>query len=292
MSFFSSIKTTLINAGAKKLFLSILFIIAIIFNLTQTFDTTSKEHIDKAFNRALIAFGISKTLNGVISVAQGTEVAIQPAGIGVNLTPGQILDPVNDLVERFSWVMLASTTSLGIQKIFLSMSNWPAFSYTLVTVLVAALMFVFVKQRNLFQLRIFVLRIALFLVVLRFAVPFSGLANEAVYLTFLEKEYTSSTQELESTADKISQINNDEKLTQPDIKKKSVWESAKEFYNSTSEMLDISKKIESYKLAAAETTNNVINLIVVFVFQTVIIPLIFIFIVYYLFKYISRLDFK
>jgi hypothetical protein len=292
MPFFASIKKTLIKAGSKKLFLSLLFIVAIIFNLSQTLDTSSKEHIDKAFNRALIAFGIAKTLNGVISVAQGTEVAIQPAGIGVNLTPGQILDPVNDLIERFSWIMLASTTSLGIQKVFLSMSNWPAFSYSLLGILLFALVFVFIKNRRFFHLRIFVLRIALLLVILRFAVPVTGLANQAVYHVFLEKEYVTSTRELESTAEKIGQLNEGEQFTQPNVKKKSVWESAKEFYNSTSEMLDISRKVERYKQAAAETTNNVVNLIVVFIFQTVIIPLLFIFIIYSLFKYIIRLDFK
>jgi uncharacterized membrane protein YhdT len=292
MPFYTSLKNTLVKAGSKKLSLSLFLIAAIIFNLTQTLDTTSKEHIDKAFNRALIAFGIAKTLNGVISVAQGTEIAVQPAGIGVNLTPGQILDPVNDLIERFSWIMLASTTSLGVQKVFLTMSNWPAFSYTLLIILFTALIFVFVKKRDYFHLRIFILRIALMLIVLRFAVPLTGLANEAVYHAFLEEEYVTSTRELESAAEQIGQLNQDEQFTQPDIKKKSVWESAKEFYNSTSEMLDINRRVEQYKQAAAETTNNIVNLIVVFIFQTVIIPLVFIFIIYALFKYIIRLEFK
>ena len=172
------------------------------------------------------------------------------------------------------------------------MSNWPAFTYTLIIFLLTALVFLFVKKRNYFHLRIFILRTALMLVILRFAVPVTGLANEAVYLVFLEKEYVTSTRELESTAEKIGQLNENEQFTQPNVKKKSVWESAKEFYNSTSEMLDISRKVERYKQAAAETTNNIVNLIVVFIFQTVIIPLLFIFIIYALFKYIIRLEFK
>ena len=94
-----SLKKTIVDAGVLKISLSIIFIIAIVFSLNKALDTSSKQYVDKAFNRALISFGIAKTLNGVISIAQGTEIAIQPAGI--NLTPGQILDPVNDLVERF-----------------------------------------------------------------------------------------------------------------------------------------------------------------------------------------------
>ena len=68
-----SIQPKIKKTNLDKVFLGILFILAIIFSQTQTFDTSSKVHIDKAFNRALITFGVSKALNGVISVAQGTE---------------------------------------------------------------------------------------------------------------------------------------------------------------------------------------------------------------------------
>lgn len=289
MSLFS-LRKAVNEAGVVKLLLAFLFVVSIIFNLNQALDISSKQYIDKAFNRALITFGIAKTLNGVISVAQGTEVAIQPAGIGINLTPGQILDPVNDLVERFSWVMLASTTSLGIQKVFLTMSVWPAFNYTLISFILLGLIFLFVKTKKYAQIRILILRLSLLLIIIRFTVPITGLANESIYHVFLENEYIESTQVLETTALQIDQINEDVQSQQPDIKKKSVWESAKAFYSSTTEMLDMSKKIDKYKQAATKTTQHIVNLIVVFLFQTLIIPLGFIFIIYALFKYIIKLN--
>ena len=290
MSLLIALKRKIIEAGGMKLSLSLLFIVAIVLNLTQTLDLSSKQYIDKSFNRALITFGIAKTLNGVISVAQGTEIAIQPAGIGVNLTPGQILDPVNDLVERFSWVMLASTTSLGIQKVFLTMSVWPAFGYFLDVTLILGLILLFTKTKN--HLRVLFLRISLLVIALRFIVPVTGLINESVYYVFLENEYETSTKQLEFTTEEIGQLNNEESFNQPNIKKKSVWESAKEFYKSTSEMLDVNIKIEKYKKAATESTQHIVNLIVVFLFQTLLIPLGFLLLLYNLFKYIVKIDFK
>ena len=68
----------------------------------------------------MIAFGLARALNGAISVIQGTELELHPAGVGVSFAPGQLIDPINDLVERFSWLMLASSTSLGVQKILMS----------------------------------------------------------------------------------------------------------------------------------------------------------------------------
>jgi len=90
----------------------------------STLDNTGEGYLDGAFKRALLGFAVARGLNGVISVAQGTEFSLTPAGLGVNLTPGEILDPINDLVERFSWIMLLSSSALGVQQVLLSMSAW------------------------------------------------------------------------------------------------------------------------------------------------------------------------
>ena len=109
--------------------------------------------VESAFKRALITWAIARGLNGVISVAQGTEVAIQPAGVGVNFAPGEILDPVNDLVERFSWIMMLATSSLGVQQILLAMSGWQGLLLALTIAAGVALVVPwFVKNPQLIQI--------------------------------------------------------------------------------------------------------------------------------------------
>ena len=46
------------------------------------------------------------------------------AGVGVIFTLGQILDPINDLIERFSSVMLVAASSLGLQILLLNITSW------------------------------------------------------------------------------------------------------------------------------------------------------------------------
>ena len=76
--------------------------------------------------RALASFAVAKTLNAAISAAQGTEVAVQPVGVGITLTVGQVLDPLNDLVEQFASLMLAAAIAFGVQKVLLAISaHWP-----------------------------------------------------------------------------------------------------------------------------------------------------------------------
>ena len=80
-------------------------------------DRSALGQTDVTFTRALATYAIARGLNGVISVAQGTEIAVQPVGVGMTITIGEILDPLNDLVERFSWLALVASASLGTQAL-------------------------------------------------------------------------------------------------------------------------------------------------------------------------------
>jgi len=76
--------------------------------------------VDAGLKRALISFASARALNAVISVIQGTEFSIQPIGVGVTLTSGQVLDPVNDLIEQFSTLMVVASVAFGVQKVLLA----------------------------------------------------------------------------------------------------------------------------------------------------------------------------
>ena len=270
--------------NTKKLLLSFLFLSLAITAIGGWLDTKGTEYTEATFKRALVAFGIAKGLNGVISVAQGTEVALQPAGIGVNFTPGQILDPVNDVIEQFSWIMLASTASVGVQKILLAISQWPWFSYSVVVMLLLAVASYWYKPLSDSSWRPLLFKTMLVLVFLRFSVPLIAISSELTYVQFLSEQYASSTQELERTTDKITEINKSDKPAAVPGKDLTVVEKIKEMYGSAAAAIDIDARIERYKLAAAEATEHVINLIVVFIFQTILFPILFLFVIYRLLK--------
>jgi hypothetical protein len=86
-------------------------------------DLPAMQQVDAGLKRALVSFATARALNAVISVAQGTQASVQPLGVGVTLSPGQILDPVNDLVEKFSDLMLVASVVFGIQKVLISIGG-------------------------------------------------------------------------------------------------------------------------------------------------------------------------
>lgn len=75
--------------------LAVAMLIIIVCSWLAPLDSAANKQVDAGLKRALLSFATARALNAVISVAQGTEVAVEPAGVGVVFTPGQILDPIN-----------------------------------------------------------------------------------------------------------------------------------------------------------------------------------------------------
>ncbi len=239
-------------------------------------DSVGSEYVDGAFKRALVSFALARGLNGVISVAQGTEIAIQPAGVGVNFAPGEILDPVNDLVERFSWIMLLASSSLGVQKILLSMSAWQGL---LLAVMVVAVLLIGVHlflKRDQWQGRIHSVlgRLFILLLILRFMMPGIAIANHWVYTTFLKEDYIAASSELEIAKNEIGAIN-EEVVAEREVEPGGLMDKAKDFYEKVRSGVDIDERLEQYGKAAERISENSIRLIVVFLMQTLVFPLIF-----------------
>ena len=112
------------NGILTKILITAVLAVLLFFSFSKYLDKKSFEQHETIMNRALITFGLVKTLNAAISSAQATQVNVSPAGLGVTLGVGEVLDPLNDFIERFSWVMLFSATSLGIQRIIMEIGGW------------------------------------------------------------------------------------------------------------------------------------------------------------------------
>lgn len=263
-------------AISKKAALTLLVVAVVALALFKPMDQLGGEYIDSAFKRALLGFAIARGLNGVISVAQGTEIAVQPAGVGVNFTPGQILDPINDLVERFSWIMLLASSSLGVQKTLLNISGWIGLG---ILVALAAGFFLLTQWTRVIAseaVKRFATQLFMLLLVLRFMMPLVALGNEWFYQQFLAEQYQQSSEQLENVRNKIGEIN-DEVMQDSDVDKSNsaLVDRARQLYRSAVKKVDFERRLEDYKAAAADLSENAVNLIVVFLMQTVVLPLLF-----------------
>ena len=266
-----------IKSNYPKLIITVFLLLLALFSVTNLFDDYGEKYTNEGFKRSLSAFAIAKGLNGVISVVQGTEVAVEPAGIGLILTPGQILDPANDLIERFSWVMLICTTSLGIQSVLLKMFSSFYFSILVASSLVLMVLFVWNDKNASITMKNILYRFVTFLIILRFFIPVMAISSEAVYKSFLEPKYSKSKLKLEQSNDMISILSEENKETHNEAKKDVPWyEALSDNFNAAIDSFDVDKRVEQLKAEADNLTGHLINLIVVFTMQNIFLPLIFI----------------
>lgn len=265
----------------KKLNLSIYLLGLLLASLlagSKALDHFGEEYTDAALKRALISFAVSRTLNGLISVAQETEIAMQPAGVGLNISPGEILDPVNDLIERFSLVMLVAAAAIGVQKLLLSMSAWDIFNYLVIGYWILYGALLIIKRNNPKGLHPLWHKTVIFLILVRFATPAMALTNEGLYQLFLETNYQEASSELEGVSRTIeSNTPEQEAVSQSE---RSAYEGAKEWLSNAVSQLDIKKQIQAYQAAAERASQNVIELITVFVVQTILFPIFFLWLIY------------
>lgn len=256
----------------NKIFIVVFSAITIVVAFTYILDIKGKELVDDSFSQAAIVFGSAKALNAVISLAQGTELNLPFFTLAI----GEVLDPINDLIEQFSLVMLASMTSLGIQKILMNFVTSGFYNIVLaccVFILNIWLFFRFTKDE---KSRVLFFKITVILIFLRFAVPSMSFVNDLAYNSIVKPEYNIEklNENIIGVKEEVSRVMNQT------IKEKEDQSIISKF----TEKFDTSyytKKVDEYRNAVDNSSEYIIALIIAFVFQTIFLPLVFLFVLYH-----------
>lgn len=305
-------------SAGKKYSIVIILLCLLGLSIAGPLDRLSDDYTDQALSNAAVTFAVARVMNGVISVIQGTRVSATPAGVGVNLAVGEILDPLNDLLEQFSWIMLAATISLGIQKILLAIG--PSVGFNLVLGLSVFYLAVSLWSKHRWLLPQVGLKLVLLVVVLRFGIAAVVMANQLVFYAFMQDDYQTSAHILEQTSADIERLNPsmssdavsvsgkassenagiypDHPSTLDSAKRKAnnaeeeTWFSAiKRFYSDTVDVMNPADRIEEIKQSSAAMIAHIFKLSAIFVLQTIFIPLVFLWLVYRLCAWLIKLDF-
>jgi len=224
-------------------------------------DASASGHAEAGLKRALATFAAARVLNAAISVVKGTELAATPAGIGVTLTPGQVLDPIDDLIEQFSALMLAASVAFGIEIALIRIGGHWAVSLALSALAAAWTWRTWRGSPRLPWLD----RLLVGALLVRFAVPLVVLGSEVGFHAFLQKDYAAGQAAIETSASQI-----DARVAPPPSAEKSLADRLKSWLDRGP---DVTGRIAELKAAAASAVDHVVRLIVVFILQTLVIPL-------------------
>jgi len=252
-------------------------------------DSAGSEYVDAAFNRALVAFALARTTNAIISVVQDSEIDIAPAGIGVTIAIGEALDPINDMIERFSWVMLVSLVSLGIQKLLIDISPWIGIKLFLLPALLLLTAGLWSERGWAGRCRFYGVRLLFLALLVRFCIPLVALANDQVYNLFLDKHYAAAVTGIETGNVALSNMDplSDERGGQ---ETEGFWQEMRRKVEQASEAVDLQHRISRMKSRLSGMIENLLKMIAVFVLNTVLLPIGFLWLLARLFQVLTASD--
>lgn len=259
------------SAPGRRPFAALLLVAALaLASWFKPLDAVAGRQLDAGMTAAFASFATARALNAAISLLQSGQVGAQ-AGVGMSVRPGELLDPVNDLVERFSNFMLAATVAFGVQKVLLSVGAHWVMPLLLSLVAVAwALLHLRGRPRPRWLGQAFVL-----LLMVRFAVPVATVGTDLLFQAFLAPKYEASQQSLDRIQGQAASV--DAASGSPDAADKGLVATIRGWL---AQGVDLREKAEELARAAGRMAEHVTNLMVVFLLQTLVFPLALLWLLY------------
>ena len=225
-------------------------------------ESVAIQQVDAGLQRALISFATARTLNGVISMIQGTALSFTPLGVGTTFTPGQIIRPINEVVAQFAELMLAASIAFGVMKVLISIGSFWVVSL-LITVF--ALSWGWFRWRGQ-QAPIWIERILFVLLFVRFAMPLVTVGSDAVFQGFMQDDYAKSQKAIEGNRGEMVKL-------APTIDESKKGKSLPEQIHDWWKKVNPDEWLKHFNQVANQAIEHLIKLMVVFLMQTLVIPL-------------------
>ena len=231
-------------------------------------DTRAQQYFTDTTAEAAIAYATVRGVNGVVSVLKESQIEFSPAGVGVNIAAGQILDPIDDMTERLSSVLVTALVSLGIQKVFMEIGEIvPLKAAALFFLLLIPLLWIPLAGGAAFSL---VTRICCILMVFRLFLPLSSFLNEALYTQLFQEKISQAEKQLS-----VVSVNYKELHSLDDSRNESLLPSLtqvpkKRYQQARAIFSQISEHLDEIIGALLELT---ISYISIFILQVILIPI-------------------
>jgi hypothetical protein len=297
------------NNNHPKPILFIFLGLLLLLNWTSIPDKIAINYLDAALATSATAYVAARGINATISVIQDIELS---AGV-ISGSPGELLDPINDLIERFSSVMLFATASLLIQKIFLEISGWSILQVLLLFSLVLFIAHYLYKDEKPFLSATSLnlsYKALIFLLALRLCVPFMAVASSIVENIFLHEKINADISELQQAQADTAALSKLEKppKTQIETQTSKTFEepsimgfitqktqSVVKSVSSTLEDINLKKAYEKRIADLEQSLTNsiarIMNLVALFIIQSILLPVLFLYFIMAGVKALYRYDF-
>ncbi len=276
------------NKGIRNLSVFGLLICALL-SFTPWLDSYADAAIGSALSSTLKLFASVRGVDAIVSAAEGTELSIAPVGVGVTFAPGELIEPIDDLVERLGDVLLWVLTLLGVEKLSLGLLGSGSVRLLSGTIFLAASAFIIWWPAQRLPARVRTLLVMLILI--RIGLPLTAISSEALAQHVVYARTASAESALVSVAQQIEQdqveqnalveapapptINNVEQNLLEKLN--TAVDDLGSAMNEMRNRLDLQASMEQLSQRMEETVNHVVDLLALVTLRALLFPALFLF---------------
>lgn len=158
-------------------------------------DNTADVYFCDSITKAGVAYATCRLINASVSIVKDSTLNLEPAGVGATLAVGQALDPIDDMTERVSDVIVTAITSLGVQKLSYEISVSVAPPLLAILLLILSIL-IWVKNEKLAIIQKSIIGLISLIFIARLTLPISAAANNYIQESFFAEKISKATKEL------------------------------------------------------------------------------------------------
>lgn len=249
-------------------------------------DASALSEIGELRNRAVVAFTIAKTINAALSVAEEVTVSGGVGVAGVGVSPGQVLDPVDDLIEQFSIAMLIVAVIAQSLEMLLPIGAAWGFGPILATALFALALGVLLgsagSERAAGASRRFGRALIVLALLFRFGVPAATVATDWVASEFLDGRYAAAQEGIGTLAERADAVA--ESAREVQVEGESEGLIGRFVDRMSGGLSDLGAALSLLRTNFDEAFQDIVTLLVVFLLETLLLPLFFLWLAWRLFR--------
>ncbi len=250
---------------SKRVILPLLAIV--IFISTPLYNTFSKRYIDNSLKGAVITYALLRSLNAGVSVIQKSSITL---GVGIegNIAIGEVLDPINDAIERFSDMITLAIWALGSEKALYEVSKT---KLVILAVILLSLIYLLYDDKTLEKFLVL-------LIVVRIFIPFSAIVSHYFNDEIFDPQIQKSLKTLQFIKDKSSPP------TITTQNNSNIWDKIQNsISNTTKSYQELKNSMKFYIENASMIISELINLSIYFfskyLLNLILLPLLLIYII-------------
>ena len=256
-----------------KLLISTLIVALVALSSTRALDDYVDDYTTESLTNAAVTYATARGVNALVSMLQSSEIE---AGVGIvsgSMTIGEVLDPLNDMIERFSTVMTWVLASLAAQKVLLLLASHNLFLYLIGVLGATTILLLFFGRGAAVN---WMFRCFLVVVFVRFSLGLAVALNSGADYLFLEQQIQANDLEVEQFQSSILKIDTSQNANSSDIR-----DTVVEFWRSIS--------LDELNAKISRGIEHFVNLVALYLLKTVLFPLGFFYLALFLLKQLWRL---